>query len=552
MGKDSASKGQGPNDSLLYFILLILLLSGLSRTLSMIQIKLQAFYKFHPDLCWIGMGLLIGLPLMIVGSFLWNLSIKRSIADSILKQDDSSIKLGIDQESHKTIHLKEDFRTAHTQVIGSTNAGKTASVILPWAVQDIEKGRGLLIIDGKADQSFLNKIYSYAVRSNRQREFKVFSLANPTLSSTYNPFCEGTAEQITERFFSTLEMSDPYYESIQFAALRTILSLLIRRGEKPLPGVIRELLRDKEKLRGWLIGLNDLNLSREIQTMLQDSQEEFQKKYSGLVTALGHFSYGSTSALYNARYPEIDILEVIKRKQICYFQLPTMQFPFLGEATGKLVLQSLQSAVSEIQVNSRTSSSLFSVYLDDFNDYIYPAFASLLNKSRSAHVGVVFSHQSLGDLEKVGPDFKQIVLTNTNIKVIMRSNDPDSAEYFASLIGTKEGEKTTQRRSRTILGSQETGEQSVRVTEEFKFHPNLFKSELGRGEGIVVIPHPQGTEVKRVAFTTVPDLPVISLPIRDLPTPDLVREATFSGAKEDKPKTIPRDLTPKPPKGDTK
>ena len=552
MGKDAVSKGQGPNDSLLYFILLILLLSGLSRTLSMIQIKLQAFYKFHPDLCWIGMGLLIGLPLIIVGSFLWNLSIKRSIADSILKQDDSSIKLGIDQESHKTIHLKEDFRTAHTQVIGSTNAGKTASVILPWAVQDIEKGRGLLIIDGKADQSFLNKIYSYAVRSNRQREFKVFSLANPTLSSTYNPFCEGTAEQITERFFSTLEMSDPYYESIQFAALRTILSLLIRRGEKPLPGVIRELLRDKEKLRGWLIGLNDLNLSREIQTMLQDSQEEFQKKYSGLVTALGHFSYGSTSALYNARYPEIDILEVIKRKQICYFQLPTMQFPFLGEATGKLVLQSLQSAVSEIQVNSRTSSSLFSVYLDDFNDYIYPAFASLLNKSRSAHVGVVFSHQSLGDLEKVGPDFKQIVLTNTNIKVIMRSNDPDSAEYFASLIGTKEGEKTTQRRSRTILGSQETGEQSVRVTEEFKFHPNLFKSELGRGEGIVVIPHPQGTEVKRVAFTTVPDLPVISLPIRDLPTPDLVREATFSGAKEDKPKTIPRDLTPKPPKGDTK
>ena len=552
MGKDAASKGQGPNDSLLYFILLILLLSGLSRTLSMIQIKLQAFYKFHPDLCWIGMGLLIGLPLMIVGSFLWNLSIKRSIADSILNQDNSSIKLGIDQESQKTIHLKEEFRTAHTQVIGSTNAGKTASVILPWAVQDIEKGRGLLIIDGKADQSFLNKIYSYAVRSNRQREFKVFSLANPTLSSTYNPFCEGTAEQITERFFSTLEMSDPYYESIQFAALRTILSLLIRRGEKPLPGVIRELLRDKEKLRGWLIGLNDQNLSREIQTMLQDSQEEFQKKYSGLVTALGHFSYGSTSALYNARYPEIDLLEVIKRKQICYFQLPTMQFPFLGEATGKLVLQSLQSAVSEIQVNSRTSSSLFSVYLDDFNDYIYPAFASLLNKSRSAHVGVVFSHQSLGDLEKVGPDFKQIVLTNTNIKVIMRSNDPDSAEYFASLIGTKEGEKTTQRRSRTILGSQETGEQSVRVTEEFKFHPNLFKSELGRGEGIVVIPHPQGTEVKRVAFTTVPDLPVISLPIRDLPTPDLVREATFSGAKEDKPKTIPRDLTPKPPKGDTK
>jgi type IV secretory pathway TraG/TraD family ATPase VirD4 len=450
MGRGQPLKDSGVYDGFIFFILLIFIVRAGALQFSLKLSQLQNYLSMHPTLLSLGVCLLGLSATSLIAAHFWNLSLKRLSANSILNKDESSIILGTDVESKKLIHLKEEFRTAHTQVIGSTNAGKTASIILPWAVQDIEKGRGLIIIDGKADQSFLYKIYSYAVRSNRQRDFKVFSLANPAISSTYNPFCEGTAEQITERFFSTLEMSDPYYESIQFAALRTILSLLIRRGEKPLPGVIRELLRDKERLKGWLSGLNDANLVREIQAMLQDSQEDFQKKYSGLVTALGHFSYGATSSLYNTRYPEIDILEVIKRKQICYFQLPTMQFPFLGEATGKLVLQSLQSAVSEIQVNSRPSSSLFSVYLDDFNDYIYPAFASLLNKSRSANVGVVFSHQSLGDLEKVGPDFKQIVLTNTNIKVIMRSNDPDSAEHFASLIGTKTGDKTTQRRSLTL------------------------------------------------------------------------------------------------------
>ncbi|WP_158244687.1 TraM recognition domain-containing protein, partial [Pseudomonas sp. MPBD4-3] len=82
-------------------------------------------------------------------------------------------------------------------------------------------------------------------------------------------------------------------------------------------------------------------------------------------------------------------------------------------------------------------------------------------------IGVVFAHQSLGDLEKVSPDFKQIVLTNTNIKIIMRSNDPDSAEHFAKTIGTVSGEKTTERRKKSLLKSENTGDQSVRVTEEY-------------------------------------------------------------------------------------
>ena len=142
---------------------------------------------------------------------------------------------------------------------------------------------------------------------------------------------------------------------------------------------------------------------------------------------------------------------------------------------------------------------------------------------------MVFSHQSLGDLEKVSPDFKQIVLTNTNIKVIMRSNDPDSAEHFAKMIGTKTIEKATDRSTRTFFGSQKTGDQSIRETEEYLFHPNLFKSELERGEGVVVIPHPKGTEVRKIKFATCPDLPMISLPIRDLPTLDLSKESKYQG-----------------------
>jgi hypothetical protein len=54
----------------------------------------------------------------------------------------------------KMFGLKPRQRSMHTQVIGTTNAGKTESVIIPWAIQDIHSGKGLLLIDGKADNFF--------------------------------------------------------------------------------------------------------------------------------------------------------------------------------------------------------------------------------------------------------------------------------------------------------------------------------------------------------------------------------------------------------------
>jgi type IV secretory pathway TraG/TraD family ATPase VirD4 len=411
------------------------------------------------------------------------------------------------------VHLKSQFRTMHTQVIGTTNAGKTASVILPWIVRDLELGRGMIIVDGKSDRSFLDQLYAHAKAVDRHFDFELFSLACPNASSTFNPFAQGTAEQITERVFSSFSFTDEYYRAIQYAALRTIVALLMDQKKVPMPGVIRTLLKNRAALESWAGKIHDKNLESEVATLLKEDSKEFEKRYSGLVTALGHFSFGAVAPLFNTERPHIILSNVIRQRKVCYFQLPTMQFPFLGEATGKLVLQCLQSAISEMQVSGKENRSLFSVYLDDFNDYIYPGFISVLNKSRSAGIGVVFAHQSIGDLKKVGDEFTQSFLTNTNVKIIMRSPDPESAEYFAKAIGTKTGEKTTERRSSNFIGlRRNTGEQSVRDVEEYIIHPNEFKSKLGTGEGIVVIPHSRGRLVKRVKFAMAPKLRPEPLP----------------------------------------
>ena len=48
----------------------------------------------------------------------------------------------------------------------------------------------------------------------------------------------------------------------------------------------------------------------------------------------------------------------------------------------------------------------FSCILDDFQDYIYDGFASLLNKSRSANVGVIFSTRPLAILTRWATAFE--------------------------------------------------------------------------------------------------------------------------------------------------
>lgn len=149
----------------------------------------------------------------------------------------------------------------------------------------------------------------------------------------------------------------------------------------------------------------------------------------------------------------------------------------------------------------------FSVILDDFQDYIYEGFGALLNKSRSANVGVIFSHQALGDLDKVSNAFRNIVLTNTNIKIIMRMNDPETCDHFAKTFRTKTITKVTQK---TKDGGV-TGDGSARDVEQFNFHPNVFK-KLGTGHGVMSIPHRDGVKNIRVKFSMHNRFPIFELP----------------------------------------
>ncbi|MBL7670341.1 MAG: type IV secretory system conjugative DNA transfer family protein [Bdellovibrionaceae bacterium] len=458
-------------------------------------------------------------------------------------EDEDAVFAGLSTNG-KNIYVKQQFRKMHTQVVGTTNAGKTESVILPWAIDDIKKGRGLLIVDGKSDMSLLNKLYAYAKRHHRENDVRILSLCNIGISHTFNPLNGGSALEVTERVFSAFNFENEYFRSIQYDVFLHCLLILEATRIKPTPIRMIECMKNEKALADLAIASENQRLQVWAGDFLKLSRDEREQRTSGLVAQLQSFAVGETAQVFNTEISDINLEQALEHGEIIYCQLPALKIPTLGKATGKMILQCLQSAVSSRHLGKYEHQAFFSVYLDDFTEYLTPSFVTLLNKSRSANVGIVFAHQALGDLDGLGDGVKNTILTNSNLKVFMRTNEPESAEYFSAVIGTTQASKVTERQTKGIFGSVKTGDGSVREVEEFKYHPNVFKQELGVGEAVMILPHGKGSLPVRLKFKKSFDLdkPQIRLIQKPEPTGLPKIEQTAKANQPQTPKRAPADV----------
>ena len=454
--------------------------------------------------------------------------------ESVLGKADDAVYCG-ETEDKKPVYIKTRQRTMHCQVIGTTNAGKTESVILPWAIQDISQGRGLMLIDGKADNSLLDKLFAYTVKCGRESDFRLFSLSHMHASYQFNPLIGGTAEEITERVFNAFEFENPHYRNIQYEVFGQILRIFEASKIVPTFKRVQQVLTNMPLLEETVRALPDARLRQWVERFKALTPTDREERTSGLITAIGHFSEGKAAELFNCETGSIHLDEALAENQIVYFQLPVLLSPFLGKAAGKLILQCLQAAVANRHRSKNQEKPFFSVFLDDFAEYLYPGFVSILNKSRSANVGIVFAHQALGDIQTLGEPIANTILTNSNLKIFMRGNDPDSAEYFSKVIGTIGTTKLTERHSKGLFNYKSTGEASAREVEEFRVHPNSFKRELGVGQAMMLVPHDDGMELVKIKFHKLPDIKS-TVPIPDVEKKQ-AKDLVFT--KTEEPNAVP-------------
>ena len=467
----------------------------------------ELYFKYFEEI-YLSVYVFVAIVIVVLAHFLKKKTAKfAKRAQLLLPKSESNekkaaifkkIKVGKTKDN-VDLYLSDKDRSAHVQVIGATGRGKTQSVVIPWAVRDLKKGDPVFIIDGKGSPDLYEEIFK-RVESEHCRKY-LFNLDDPRSSISINPLGSGSPQQITDRLFSAFEFKDPFYRSVQYDICGYLTRLIHEVDEQVSFKLLYALLTSDQVLCDYLARVDEGDLKEKLKSFVKTPAKDRKMQMAGLISQLSPFATSEVSEIVNGGPLEVKFSEELiwGGKTLFIFSIPTLKYQQMGHQLGKLLLQEIAWAVGEKE--SEKSHHFCSVFLDEFSEFVYEGFVSILNKARSANVSLHLCHQSKGDLTSVSESFAEAVNTNTNIKCVLGVNDPETADFYARHIGTLSTDKlTSQMEEKGFLSSlEETGRASKREVEAYKIHPNVLK-ELYGGKGVLHFPTNKGVISEIIQF----------------------------------------------------
>lgn len=370
------------------------------------------------------------------------------------------------------IRLTDYDRVRHTHIVGATGSGKT--VLLESLIyEDIRQGRGALIIDPKGDREFYDRLKSFCESLGRAQDLHLLSAVHLSESCRWNPCRLGSASEVQSKLLNSFQFSEVFYQKACESYLLEAVNEVARKDFFHLP----ELLTHLKKGQG-----------DHIQGLYYDFKNLVDGGWQEILCAVPP----------KETLREISLIEITRKNEILFVDLPTEGKSVESTKVGKLLLQEvmLLSGLRKTFPSLR-SKTPFSVYVDEFDAFATDSFATFQNKARSSNFMIHIAHQTLSDLNKVGPDFMNQILGNTNIRFVFRQDIPEDAEKWAAFFGTAGTVKATYR----VSQGSSTGESSQRETKEFRIHPDTIK-ELAVGECIFSAKSSQTLEKVQVPLPT--------------------------------------------------
>jgi type IV secretory pathway TraG/TraD family ATPase VirD4 len=428
----------------------------------------------------------------------------------------AQVVLGLSDHG-KPVYLTDHARSMHVHVLGQTGSGKTKSVIEPLALQDIWRGRGVLIVDGKGSQENEERLASMAATAGRLDAVKVFTLNPFRTSHTYNPLHlvpNADPQAVAERVFSTFapDMDVPYYRDQSSRFFVALVCALAATGKRFTMLDIAAAISSPDVLAHALGQSSDRKARRSIEAQLQQLGRKVGETFTGLLAAVSRYDIPSV----NAYDPDIVLEDEIERAGVVGFYLPANYYKQLARYIGLCVLQHVQQVGALRQLDRSRSQLPLYVYSDEFYTFAYEGFTDAVNKLRDANISLLLSHQTFSDLEKVSKEFARGIWDSTRNKIVLYQNDPDVCDRIAKALGTKKDVELTVRRSVDVwMNSVSTHEASSKEVDAYRCHPNRIKS-LRCGQAYLA----QDADFVGVHLQQVPPLPAVAPPAPKQPSAD--------------------------------
>lgn len=335
------------------------------------------------------------------------------------------------------IRMKEADRRRHLYVIGKSGTGK--SVFLQnLAIQDIQAGRGVCIVDPHGD--LIENILGH-IPKERAEDVIVFNPSDVDRPIGLNMLEAKTADQ---KDFAVQEMIAIFYKLFPPEMIGPIFEhnmrnvMLTLMADLEHPGTVIDIPRmftDDEYVKQYLRKLEDPVVRAFWEKEMAKTSDFHKSEMLGyLISKVGRFVENDMMRnIMGQEKSGFDFREIMDKQKIL---LVNLSKGTTGEVNAKLIGLII---VAKLQMAALGRASLpeeerkdFYLYIDEFQNFITDSIATILSEARKYRLDLIIAHQYMGQLtdEKGRTDIRDAVLGNAGTMVSFRIG-PEDAELLA-------------------------------------------------------------------------------------------------------------------------
>jgi hypothetical protein len=324
------------------------------------------------------------------------------------------VVLGQDSETHQLITLGDVARCGRLYLLGKPRTGKS-TLMISLALQDMEHGHGLLLIDPHSDA-----IAALLARIPAGREEDVILLdpsvdayafgINPLTCKNPNRYKElafayGVARDLFVKVFGdplTGELGillDKYLRNSLYPLLEnpghTLVDLRSFLLEKPFRNRLLQNVRmNRDVVRFWHGEFEQLPLRDQIQ-----ERESTLNRLNPILTDF------QVKHMVGQVKTTIDFTEILRAHKIVLLRMPVGMDEGVKTFIGTLIISQLLKAVWLRQEMPEQERGLFALYCDEFQHFATPDFAKLFTQTGKFRIMPTVAHQErLGQFKPFDPN----------------------------------------------------------------------------------------------------------------------------------------------------
>jgi hypothetical protein len=323
----------------------------------------------------------------------------------------------------KTVTLPDSIRDRHTYILGRSGSGKS-TLLTNLIVQDIQAGKGVCVLDphGELTESIVDYIPEERIKDTIY--LNVTDEDHPIPLNILNTGDAGNIALLVDDLVATFKrlVDSSTWTSRMDAILRGAVQLLLRQPRAHAFLDIRKVLRNKD--------YRDQLLKNVTYEPVREFWEEDFPGYpkdaiQPIVNRMARFAdFPTLYTMLSTPKSQINFDEIMQQRKIL---LVNPAAGIIGDDNSKLIGCLI---VSQLQLAAMRRAKMlpekrvpFSLYVDEFQNFISSPFDRILSEARKYRLCLTFAHQFISQLDDITRD---AILGNVGTIVVMPINEKDA------------------------------------------------------------------------------------------------------------------------------